>query len=292
MNIKSIITIIIIVSFNIISIHPILAQEVFDTKKQLSFMQIKSNNLQSNSNDRKFSNDISDFTGSVSRVLTSPFSWNKKDFYHAGGFLLLCSGSFFLDKEVRNIFLKNRNKTFDNLERVGYSYGSPLYSISGGLLTYLTGLTFNNNWVRETGLMLTETLVIIGIIQVPTRIIFGRARPYNGFGSTSFKFLNGMGQDRASFISGHAAIAIGMSNILAHQIDHPIATIGLYGLAAITPLSRLYDDKHWFSDVFIGSALGLFISNAVIRFHEESSLTKSNFSLTPLPNGISLWYRF
>ncbi|MCP5061400.1 MAG: phosphatase PAP2 family protein [Ignavibacteriae bacterium] len=88
-------------------------------------------------------------------------------------------------------------------------------------------------------MLLTETLVAIGIIQVSSRIIFGRARPFTGNKNSSFVFLKGMGQDRASFISGHAALAFGISYILAHQIDYPATDIGLYELAALTQLLRL-----------------------------------------------------
>ena len=236
--------------------------------------------------------DISDFTGSIGNVLSSPFNWKVNDFYKAGGFLLLSAGSFLLDNKVRKIFLANRNNIFDKLGPVGYAYGAPLNTISGSLLIYFTGVVSNSNWLRNTGLMLTETMVVIGIIQIPARIIFGRSRPYVGSGNTSFNLFKGIEQDKASFISGHAAVAFGISNILSHQIDHPLATAGLFGLAALTPLSRLYDDKHWFSDVIIGTALGLLVSNSIISLHKKSSFPKNKFSVVPTLNGISLCYTF
>ena len=239
---------------------------------------------------RSAGSDITTLTGSIGKVLSSPFHWESNDFYYAGGFLLMSAGSFLLDDEIRKIFLNNRNKTFDNLEPVGYAYGAPLNAASGAILIYLSGLASDNNWLRNTGLMLTETIIAVGIVQIPTRIIFGRARPYTGYGNSSFNFLKGLEQDRASFISGHAAIAFGISNILAHQIDHPVVTAGLYGLAALTPLARLYADKHWTSDVFIGTALGILVSNTIINFHEETAASKNKFSIIPAINGISFCY--
>ena len=252
---------------------------------------INSNDSLSTTESRSMGSDISIFTGSVGKVLSSPFHWELNDYYYAGGFLLLSAGSFILDDEVRKVFLNNRSKTFDKLESVGYAYGAPLNAVSGALLIYFSGVVSDNNWLRNTGLMLTETIVAIGIIQVPTRIIFGRARPYTGYGNSSFNFFKGLEQDRASFISGHAAIAFGISNILAHQIDHPAATAGLFGLAALTPLARLYADKHWFSDVFIGTALGIFVSNTIINHHKKISNSKNKFSIIPGINGISFCYK-
>jgi membrane-associated phospholipid phosphatase len=242
--------------------------------------------------ERSTGDDISIFAGSIGNVLSSPFHWESNDVYNAGGFILLSAGTFLLDGEARKVFLKNRNSTLDKLEPVGYAYGAPQNAAAGALLIYFSGLASNNNWLRNTGLMLTETLIVIGIIQVPARIISGRARPYTGYGNTSFKFLKGFEQDRASFISGHAAVAFGISNILSHQIDHPATTAALFCLAALTPLARLYADKHWFSDVMIGSALGLFVSNSIINYHEKSGISKNKFSIMPALNGILFCYSF
>ena len=253
---------------------------------------INSNFLLGVPGQRTIGNDISTFTGAVGNTLSSPFKWELKDLYNAGGFILISAGSFLLDDEIRKVFLKNRNKTFDKLEPVGYACGAPQNAAAGALLIYFSGLASNNGWLRNTGLMLTETIVVIGIIQVPARIIFGRARPYTGYRNTSFNFFKGLEQDKASFISGHAAIAFGISNILSHQIDHPAATAGLFSLAALTPLARLYADRHWFSDVLIGSALGLFVSDAIINYNEKSGVSKNKFSVIPTLNGISFCYSF
>ena len=251
---------------------------------------INSNDSLIVSGEQTICNDISNFIGSIGKTLSSPFHWGSSDLYKAGGFLLLSSGSFLLDDEVRKVSLRNRNKTFDKLEPVGYAYGAPQNAGAGALLIFLSGVVSKNNWLRNTGLMLTETIIIIGIIQIPARIIIGRARPYTGYGNTSFNFFKGFEQDKASFISGHAAVAFGISNILSHQIDHPAATIGLFGLAALTPLARLYADKHWFSDILIGSALGLFLSNSIINFHEKNAISKNTFSILPTLNGLYFCY--
>ncbi len=276
----------------VISCPPLITAQNFSGQYSFNHFSkiVNSNDSLTMPEYRSVGSDITTLTGSVGKVLSSPFHWESKDFYYAGGFLLISAGSFLLDDEIRKVFLNNRNKTFDNLEPVGYAYGAPLNEFSGALLIYLSGVASDNNWLRNTGLMLIETIVAIGIVQIPTRIIFGRARPYTGYGNSSFNFFKGLEQDRASFISGHAAIAFGISNILAHQIDHPVAKAGLFGLAALTPLARLYADRHWSSDVFIGTALGILISNTIINFHEETTNSKNKFSIIPALNGISFCY--
>ena len=287
---KKLIYNVIIFIFIVFCTQGIKAQNLSGNYSSNHFKIINSNDSLIIPEYRSMGIDFSTLTGSVGKVISSPFHLELKDFYYAGGFLLLSACSFLLDDEIRKVFLNNRNKTFDNVEPVGYAYGAPLNAVSGALLLYFSGVASKNNWLRNTGLMLTETIVAVGIIQVPTRIIFGRGRPYTGYGNASFNFLKGFEQDKASFISGHAAVAFGISNILAHQIDHPAATAGLFGLAALTPLARLYADKHWSSDVFIGTALGIFVSNAIINFHEKTTNSKNKFSIVPALNGISFCY--
>ncbi|MCB9259135.1 MAG: phosphatase PAP2 family protein [Ignavibacteriales bacterium] len=242
-------------------------------------------------NTRTLTSDSKIFLNSVGSTLTSPFRWNNNDLITFGGLSVISGLSFLLDDEVRQISLKNQNEVLNGIEPIGYNYGSPVFAFPASVLFYLTGAIVEDDWIRDTGLMLTETIFLIGVIQVPIRIIFGRARPYNNEGNLSFKFLKGIGQDRASFISGHAAIAFGVSNILSNQINNPYATVALYALAATTPISRFYADKHWFSDVVIGTALGLVLSNSVINFHEGLGQQQNSFSIYPTYNGISLIYK-
>lgn len=277
-------------ALNILLIHILLFTFAYTKTYSQNKLQLSIRNSDSEKYDeRTISKDLSILGNNVASVLSAPTHWSESDILKFGGFAVLSGGSFLLDDEVRSIFQNNRNKISDNLAPIGYVYGSPLYTIPAALLCYVTGAATDNLWIRETGLMLTETLLVIGIVQIPTRIIMGRSRPYVEEGNISFKLLDGVAQDRASFISGHAAIAFGISNILSHKIDNPYATVGLFALASLTPLSRLYDDKHWFSDIFIGTALGICVSNSIINLHNNSE--QNNFTITPTFNGIAINYK-
>ncbi|MGD0267199.1 MAG: phosphatase PAP2 family protein, partial [Candidatus Methylomirabilota bacterium] len=54
-----------------------------------------------------------------------------------------------------------------------------------------------------------------------------------------------------------------------------------YGLAGVAGLTRIYDDKHWASDVFLGAALGTLIGKAVAKLNEPRR-EKSRVSVVPL----------
>ncbi len=207
---------------------------------------------------QKEKSDFTVLTESIGYTLRSPLRWDSNDLIMLCGFTAATVSSFLLDDETRVVMLKNQDKFYDRLAPIGFSYGAPQYAVPGAIAIYLTGLIAENEWLHTTGLMMTESLITIGIVQIPARIIAGRSRPLTGEKNSSFKLFEGFGQLKSSFISGHSAIAFSFSTILAEQIDNIWATIGLYAFASLTPLSRLYEDKHWLSDTVIGFSYGCF----------------------------------
>ncbi len=62
-----------------------------------------------------------------------------------------------------------------------------------------------------------------------------------------------------SFPSGHTATAFLGAEILCHELrdtNKALAYSG-YVVAAVTGVLRVYDNKHWFSDVVAGAVLGI-----------------------------------
>jgi membrane-associated phospholipid phosphatase len=60
-----------------------------------------------------------------------------------------------------------------------------------------------------------------------------------------------------SMPSGHTSSAFGFSASLADDV-HPLwAKVGLYALATGTAWSRVYNNKHWTSDVVAGAVVGV-----------------------------------
>ena len=41
----------------------------------------------------------------------------------------------------------------------------------------------------------------------------------------------------------------------------------MYGGAALIGVSRMYDNRHWASDVIMGAAIGTFAGTKVVRYH-------------------------
>ncbi len=134
---------------------------------------------------RTVGSDVSMALRTVGHTLTSPTRWDGTDLAKVGVFGVGVVGSFLLDDEVRSWMLNNQSPFLDAVEPIGFNYGAPQIMGPVSIVVYGSGALFDNTWLRDTGLMMTETIIIIGIIQIPLRIITGRARPETGEGNNS-----------------------------------------------------------------------------------------------------------
>jgi membrane-associated phospholipid phosphatase len=206
--------------------------------------------------------------------------WESADWVAVGAVAGATAGSLLAEERVRAAFLPNGSGVADVLERVGWAYGSPLFTVPASLLTLGAGALFDADDVRDTGILMSELLLTVLLVQQPLRIVVGRARPLTQEGHLSFRPFT-FGNDYASFISGHSWSAFGISNIVARQIDRTWARVSLYALATITALSRMYADAHWLTDVVLGSVLGYAISTALWNRHQEENASPETVLRAP-----------
>ncbi len=143
------------------------------------------------------------------------------------------------------------------------------YSIAGiSGAAYLTGKITRNERARETGLLGLEALghaqmVVFGIKQATNR-----ARPPERDGRSGFW------EGGTSFPSGHAASSFALATVFAYEYRNvSIAVpIGAYSLAALVAASRVGAQRHWISDIVVGSSLGFLIGRFTYKHNHKSGL--------------------
>lgn len=219
------------------------------------------------------------------KTFASPFHYNTKDAIIAGAVLTTTALLFTIDDETRTYFKKNNSSFNDGLKDVGNFYGNvyPTVIIGGSLYAY--GLFGDNDNLRTTGRMVFESVAIAGLITTITKSVFGRHRPYTNDGPLKFEGPT-IESDYLSLPSGHSTVAFALSTTLANRIHNTYVSIGLYSLAGITALARIYDDKHWASDVFLGSAIGYFVGD----FISGKKNKETAYHIYPTINGLKLVY--
>ncbi len=173
-------------------------------------------------------------------------------------------------------------------------YGDAKYAAGGSAAVYLTGLATGSETIHRVGKELLQTLVYSGFVTTSLKVILGRSRPFKNEGAFSFDPFK-IDDEFISLPSGHTTIAFALSSVLAAEIDNTYASIGLYTLASLTGFSRMYDNKHWLSDVFLGAAIGTSTGYFVVHQNKKRSGKEDKadaLTIRPTLNGFSLTYKF
>jgi len=242
----------------------------------------------------RFTSDVGDaFDGSV-YVFSRPLSWEGEDWLNFGYVIAGAAAISLVDIEVRDFFQRNQSGSENILIKIGEFYGEPLMVVLITGSIYLFGNIADNDWARETAVIMTAALLPGGIYQTAAKTSAGRARPYLELGNYYFDPFR-MEEDYYSFVSGHTLVAAATSLVLARRINNAIAKGVFYSLGILTGISRLYSDDHWLSDIFLGGALAAAVTHSAFNWHtdrKQSQQTGLNLQVLPSRNGITLSLRW
>lgn len=237
-----------------------------------------------------FLDDVHDVFRGIGYIYSTPLRWGTDDWILGGGLVTLAGGAFLLDDEFRHFALKNQSSFGDRLNSVGNFYGQSRYVLAFAVGTYAVGFVVDDPWIRGTGVVLLQTLISAGALNLALKALVGRSRPYENNGNTDFhpwaweeRFF--------SFPSGHTVMAFSVSSVLAARIKNIWATIGLYSFAGVTAWSRVYSDDHWFSDVVIGGIFTTAMGLSLVKWYEGERETSPSLSIIPMPFGCTLQLR-
>ncbi len=150
---------------------------------------------------------------------------------------------------------------------LGQSY--TLFAIAGTV--YVVGRTGDKPRVSHTGMDLIRALIVSEAMVETLKYTTRRERPD--------------GSGKSSFPSGHAADTFAFATALERHFNWKFV-VPAYVFASYVAMSRLPANRHWLSDVVMGSAVGI-ISGRTVTGHE---LMKYNVQLVPVPGGIAVSY--
>lgn len=166
------------------------------------------------------------------------------------------------------------NRLFNNTMTGARLFGDPGSVILGAML-WAGGALAHDNVTAIDGQRALEAVAVSGIATAVIKGLAGRLRPYASPDNASdFKFGRGIGGsgDAQSFPSGHTSAAFAFASVItarvAQRSPERASWLGplLYGAATLTGVSRVYDYKHWASDVLLGAGIGT-VSGLLISRH-------------------------
>jgi membrane-associated phospholipid phosphatase len=226
------------------------------------------------------------------------FTW--RDGLLAGGFVGLTIGARPLDKHIalklqepraqENVFLQKAAAGFRTIAAPGtVIIGSGLYI--GGRLT-------KNERMASLGLHGSEALLIGEGLAWVMKGAFGRERPYvdpDGPNPSDWQLLRGFraGGDYRSFTSGHTVAAFAAAAAVTSETGswwpeyQWLIGTAMYSGASLVGVSRMYNNRHWASDVLTGAAIGTFAGTKVVRYnrtHPENRVERWMLNVRVAPS--------
>ena len=222
---------------------------------------------------------------------TAPSRFSTDDWALFG---LAATGTFLflnLDESIQDAVSRNNAETLNgDFWDIPTSYGIVAYANIASLATYGAGLLTGEDEVRKVGRMMFQSLTYSGIAVMLLRTLFGRERPYSGKGAWEFTGIS-FDNEVQSFPSGHTTVAFAFSTVLAEYFATIWSRLLFYGMASLTAYARIYNNQHWFSDVFVGALLGLTAGFHVINEQRKrENNTESGLSINIGLNRIEIRY--
>jgi membrane-associated phospholipid phosphatase len=226
----------------------------------------------------------------------SLFTW--RDGLLAGGFVLGTFAIRPLDKSAAVTFQNPvpQGNRYLKTAALGFNRIAAPGAVIIGTTMYATGRLTKSDRLAALGLHGTEALFIGEGVAVVMKYVFGRARPYVDSvpNPDNWQLFRGFRSDTRyrSFPSGHAVAGFAAAAAVTAETSiwwpEWVWVIGpaMYGGAAFIGLARMYDNRHWASDVLVGAAIGTFAGNKVVRFSRTNPGNRVdrwflNASLTP-----------
>jgi membrane-associated phospholipid phosphatase len=187
--------------------------------------------------------------------------------------------------------LRSTAKAFD-------AAGDPGVLIAS-LAMYAGGRATHSPRLQRIGLHATEAVVLSGAVTSALKVVAGRQRPYVMAGDaddfTPFRVSGG----HTAFPSGHTTVAFAFASAVTAELateSSRAAWIGgplLYGGAALVGLARMYDDKHWASDVVFWAGIGTLAGLETVAFsrthpHNRAERMLGALTITPAAHGLMI----
>ncbi len=189
-----------------------------------------------------------------------------------GGLLgtLLVAGSVALtsiyDEDIRERLADKKGRNLDRATDAGTLVGDPFIHLGIAAAVYGGGVISKSPKYRELGEMFGEAAILADASTLLLKESIGRGRPAAGRGSGSFRPFQ-FRTDYDAIPSMHTASSFAMASVMAATSESRIASIGAYTAAAFVGFSRIYQDKHWASDVLLGAAIGELCGRVVTGYH-------------------------
>jgi len=224
------------------------------------------------------------------KIPTGPARWKTAEWVAMG--VILAGGTivYIYDNQIREFIQRSPSLAKDNTATYFFEpWGSGLYpaALLGGF--YIYGLTAEDLRARQIALGGVQAFIMSGLTAEIIKQLTHRYRPYQSDPANP-RLWDGpfTGFEYTSFPSGHTTTAFAIASLVSSVYKDKI-WVGIlsYGIASGVAWSRVYQNQHWPSDVFIGAALGFAIGKTI--YHVMQGKTNLTMGISDT-GGVALVY--
>jgi membrane-associated phospholipid phosphatase len=228
------------------------------------------------------------FVHETGDLAVRPGKWRGNDWLKIGaigaGTLLVLQA----DQSIRSAVLRDQRYYHSLPIEAGRIWGEWYTTFALGVGFGSHGLLANNRSTLKIGYELVQadlySQAVIAMMKVP----FGRARPYLNKGAHVFRPFKFQWTKFGSFPGGHASSAFAISTVLSRNSHSDVVKVLCYVPAVLSATSRVYQDKHWTSDCFLGAIIGYSVGSWIVNLHERKESSATDSPVLPL----AVSYRF
>jgi membrane-associated phospholipid phosphatase len=258
--------------------------------KKLDSLSVKKDSIQLNNTQEAAYNEQTKLTfktylillgSTIKQEYTKPFHMKKREWAQLGLFTVAAGALSFADEPIQKQALKFR------ANNTGASKLSKYITSTGGAYEMITlaalgsyGYIFKNQKMRTTTLLATQAYITGTLIETTVKYLTGRTRP-STYGADveaepRFKGPFSKGSSNGSFPSGHATVAFAAATVYAMEYKSTVwVPILAYSAATLISASRITENKHWTTDVFVGAVLGYLNGRHVVNNYHRYAKIKA-----------------
>lgn len=224
--------------------------------------------------------DFNQFVDEGVDYFSAPFKWEAKDFLFFGLSIGATYGAMQLDNTMKDFTQTGRSENSSIPILAGRFYGEPLTPLVLSTFFIINGNSTGNNFQKGLGFEIAQATFFAMATTQLLKITFGRERPSQTDNSKNFTGFNLLDNNFFSMPSGHTTIAFAVSTVLSENSSSDFLRAISYLPAFITAYSRIYENRHWFSDVVLGGIIGFTTAKFFVKKHDEKEFQEF---ITPTP---------
>ena len=190
----------------------------------------------------------------------------KREFWVAGS--LTMAITLPLDERIREFAAHHQSAAVDRIAQPLDLAGRPRdilpVLVAGALVPRIVGDAATSNAALDIGVGYAVATTTGSLL----RRAIGRHRPDTAGQSLKFSPLRRL-HEWHSFPSGHVVGVMALATGISMKANRPWVTSVTYGMASMVGLQRIYNERHWASDVVAGTLFGIAVGASTVRWREH-----------------------